>query len=1831
MHIDPSQVPAAKNLATPIADTKEAAGNQVIGKVEKLQGDAWIVHNGQKTPAKVGAPLMQGDSVETAQGAQISMVFADRTTFVLKDKGLVGLDEFSYDPATKTGKESFLVAQGGFSFVSGDIAKTQPDAARIATPVMTMGIRGTTVAGAVGEGGETTVALLPDPGSNFVGEVAVSALGGGGGSFTLNSAGSGIVGATAGGSWSVSANAGAAVANIAPAPAPPPPTPPVLNSAPTGTGNPSGPTNSNNGSEPATTSSPEPVTLPPQPVNLPAPDPKPEPKSEPKPDPKPEPKSDPKPDPVHSNHDPIVTGTVSLTGTGTVGASGTISIASLVSNARDPDGDALTITSITASNGTAIISGSNVIYTPASTGTLSFTYTVSDGNGGTASDSASIPIVAGGAPLPTTTGADNLDGGAGASAYETAVANFTAGDTISDSGGVGVDTLTVTDAGTLDLSVGTVAGIEVLDLAAGGNTVILGGGADPQQFTTINGGAGTDVIQQVNGGGTFDLTGIVLNSVESIATGTGTSSVTFDETSAAGVTVLVDGATGDGDSVTFYQTVAGTLDISGKTITNFEGIILDGSTSTGDVVLTGGSQLATFIGGSGNDTFTGGSGADSFLGGLGDDVIHGASNDALMDGGGGTGDVLSIDTVNFDDGLGNNGQIVNVETINITNASSAGQWFKLDDQTDGFTINVTSSANVTLQGSQGSDVINGGSAGEYLSGDGGNDTIAGNAGNDTVIGGSGTDVAVFNNNAQDYTYTLSGTTITLAAQSGTDGTDKVDTVETLRFANGDVAVTTNAGVAISAIDFSTVTGGITADASALTTAVTLTGSNGADTFTGGSGADSFLTGLGNDVIYATHSDPLINGGGGTDTLVVSTTNFEDNVDDNHLQGIEVVNFTNASVAGQWFKLDNQSEGITINVTSTQNATVLGGSGDDVINGGNAGEYLWGYSGNDTITGGQGNDSIVGDAGTDVAVFSGNMSNYAISDSAGVLTVAAQSGTDGTDTLDGVETLRFADGDLTYAGGTLTATASAESLIVGSGLTKVDLGNGNDSLTTTNAVIVAGLSVVGGSGDDQLVISDTASLVATQMATLSGIETLTLASTNGATQSITLGGEGDSAGLNVVSGAAATGTISIYGNNRTTNLTLTGGNGNDELSSGSGNDTLAGGAGADSFSAGSGSNVITGGSGTDTASYATTGAAITATVSGSSATVVHSGGTDSLSGVEVLVGGTYGDTVTTDGSVAGSFSGGGGADSVTLTASPTANLTVDNSSGSGSLVLNVSGRSAESMLRDITWSGSDIVMTMDGGGQVTNVANAMNTLVDIADGKTLHVVGEGGATTAATDYMVVGTASDSTLTGNTGDDILVWHSGNTSLIGGGGTDIADFRHASAAVVADMSGGTVAVIGGSTTVGLSSSLTEIVGGDYADTLTGGTGTWMLTGGDGNNTLDGSAGTTTINYRDQTSGVTVNLNGGSATHGAYTDTLSGISGVRGSDFDDLIIGKAGSHYLDGGFGTDTVSYINSGIGIEATLSGTTATVVHSGGTDTVVNAEVLVGSSNADTFTGGTGNDSFVGGSGADTYTGGAGNDAFVITDPSDSVDGARDVITDFTTGADHIDLSLTGSHVDVSGFEVVASYNGGQTSLTGGSARTGGVIGDGFYSTFDDALYIYKGNSDSGIATDGGYVVGSASTINAADLNFKITGTAGNDTLVGGAGNDSLIGGDGTNTLTGGAGSDVFALDSSATATAVVTDFNTAADSVSLSNASFSLGSSGTLAAADYAEGTTTITGAAQNFGTGDGIVAIDDGSGNVEVWHTTDMAAADNTNSHLVGTLNGVNTSALDNTNFHLAI
>jgi len=102
--------------------------------------------------------------------------------------------------------------------------------------------------------------------------------------------------------------------------------------------------------------------------------------------------------------------------------------------------------------------------------------------------------------------------------------------------------------------------------------------------------------------------------------------------------------------------------------------------------------------------------------------------------------------------------------------------------------------------------------------------------------------------------------------------------------------------------------------------------------------------------------------------------------------------------------------------------VFGGDGDDTITGGAADNALDGGRGADALSGGDGgagDDTLSGGGGVDVAVFRGNIADFAIAAAAdGVITVVHENTTgltagfiDGADTLADIEILRFADGDV----------------------------------------------------------------------------------------------------------------------------------------------------------------------------------------------------------------------------------------------------------------------------------------------------------------------------------------------------------------------------------------------------------------------------------------------------------------------------------------------------------------------------------------------------------------------------------------------------------------------------------------------------------------------------------------------------------------------------------------------------------------------------------------------------------------------------------------------------
>lgn len=177
----PGDLLAGSNAALNLPRIAQADGTaspvpSAIGTATKVTGQVTIKHaDGSQEALKDGAAIKVGDAISTGADGKVGLTFDDGSTFALGAKGHMSVDEMTLpSPQGLGGKESISVDSGSFSLASGAIAKAYPDAMVLKTPVASVGIRGTTVAGqAAPEGSANTISLLPDA-DGTVGQVSVS-------------------------------------------------------------------------------------------------------------------------------------------------------------------------------------------------------------------------------------------------------------------------------------------------------------------------------------------------------------------------------------------------------------------------------------------------------------------------------------------------------------------------------------------------------------------------------------------------------------------------------------------------------------------------------------------------------------------------------------------------------------------------------------------------------------------------------------------------------------------------------------------------------------------------------------------------------------------------------------------------------------------------------------------------------------------------------------------------------------------------------------------------------------------------------------------------------------------------------------------------------------------------------------------------------------------------------------------------------------------------------------------------------------------------------------------------------------------------------------------------------------------------------------------------------------------------------------------------------------------------------------------------------------------------------------------------------------------------
>jgi len=148
-----------------------------IGEVTLHEGNGSIERktNGESVTTEKEVDVFSYDTVKTGNG-KTAIEFIDDTRVDVTSHSKLVIDEFVYDPNTKTGKLSLKASLGTIRYASGQIAKNSATDVNITTPTATIAVRGTDFTMTVDEVGSSTIILLPScdtTGACYVGEIAV--------------------------------------------------------------------------------------------------------------------------------------------------------------------------------------------------------------------------------------------------------------------------------------------------------------------------------------------------------------------------------------------------------------------------------------------------------------------------------------------------------------------------------------------------------------------------------------------------------------------------------------------------------------------------------------------------------------------------------------------------------------------------------------------------------------------------------------------------------------------------------------------------------------------------------------------------------------------------------------------------------------------------------------------------------------------------------------------------------------------------------------------------------------------------------------------------------------------------------------------------------------------------------------------------------------------------------------------------------------------------------------------------------------------------------------------------------------------------------------------------------------------------------------------------------------------------------------------------------------------------------------------------------------------------------------------------------------------------
>lgn len=114
-----------------------------IGYVKNVAGEAVVVTAGLTRKAEIGSPVHVGSLLKTGPQSSLGVTFKDETVMSFGANTELTVDEYLYEPNRGKLRMNSKLAKGSLNYVSGVIAKLQPEAVTVRTPSGLIGVRGT--------------------------------------------------------------------------------------------------------------------------------------------------------------------------------------------------------------------------------------------------------------------------------------------------------------------------------------------------------------------------------------------------------------------------------------------------------------------------------------------------------------------------------------------------------------------------------------------------------------------------------------------------------------------------------------------------------------------------------------------------------------------------------------------------------------------------------------------------------------------------------------------------------------------------------------------------------------------------------------------------------------------------------------------------------------------------------------------------------------------------------------------------------------------------------------------------------------------------------------------------------------------------------------------------------------------------------------------------------------------------------------------------------------------------------------------------------------------------------------------------------------------------------------------------------------------------------------------------------------------------------------------------------------------------------------------------------------------------------------------------------